>query len=82
MNKATLTIIFLLGLNPLILLAEEKSLEQQIADTRQQMAVEQQINIELKAKLVTKETEVTDLKQKLKEIEEQIETLKKEHKLN
>ena len=66
---------------PLWLMAEEGSLEKQVAAVKADIAAAQQINIELKTQLVAKETEAADLKVKLKQIEDQIDALKKEQHL-
>ena len=62
--------------------AEEKSLEDQIADAKEQLEQEKITNVELKAQLAARETEAGTLRQKLSEIEDKITELKKEHGLN
>ena len=62
--------------------AEEKSLEDQIAETRDLLEQEKITNVELKAQLEAREAEAGTLRQKLSEIEDKIATLKKEHGLN
>lgn len=79
MNR--LLLIIILALLPGFTAAEAPDLVQRIAEVKEQLALEQQINIELKASLAARDTEVLDLKQKLKQIEEQIDALKKEHDL-
>ena len=66
---------------PLLLMAEGVSLEEQVAAAKADIAVAQQVNIELKAQLAAKETEASALKVKLKQIDDQINALKKEQHL-
>ena len=54
---------------------------EQIAAVKQKITLEQDVNSELKVQLAAKETEVAGLKVKLKQIEDQIDALKKEHHL-
>jgi septal ring factor EnvC (AmiA/AmiB activator) len=61
--------------------AEDKSLEDQIAEAKELLEQEKIISVELKAEIAARETEAETLKQKLKEIEDKIEALKKEHGL-
>ena len=81
MNRPILLCVALFCAMPLWLMAEEGSLEKQVAAVKADIAAAQQINIELKAQLVAKETEAADLKVKLKQIEDQIDALKKEQHL-
>jgi len=62
-------------------MAEGVSLEEQVAAAKADIAVAQQVNIELKAQLAAKETEASALKVKLKQIDDQINALKKEQHL-
>ena len=66
---------------PLSLVAEGENLEEQVAVVKAELTVAQQVNIELKTQLAAKETEAAELRVKLKQIEDQIEALKKEHHL-
>ena len=60
----------------------DKSLEDQINEAKEMLEQEKITNVELKAELAARETEAGALKQKLREIEDKIDTLKKEHGLN
>lgn len=62
--------------------ADDKSLEDQITEAKEMLEQEKISNVELKAELAARESEAGTLKQKLKEIEDKIEALKKEHGLN
>ena len=62
--------------------AEEKSLEDQIADAKEQLEQEKITNVELKAQLAAREAEAGTLRQKLGEIEGKIAALKKENGLD
>lgn len=62
--------------------ADDKSLEDQIAEAKDMLEQEKISNVELKAELAARESEAGTLKQKLGEIEDKIEALKKEHGLD
>ena len=79
MNWALSLCVALFCALPLSLVAEGESLEEQVAGVRAEIAVAQQVNIELKTQLAATETEAAELRVKLKQIEDQIEALKKEH---
>ena len=78
MNKALSLCAALFLVLPPLVMAEGPGLEEQIAGVQAEITVAQQVNIELKTQLDAKETEVSELKVKLTQIEDQIETLKKE----
>jgi len=81
MNKPMSLCAAILCAVPLSLMAEGPGLEDQITGIKAEIAAAQQINIELKTQLAAKETEAAELKVKLKQIEEQIDAVKKEHQL-
>lgn len=61
--------------------AEDKSLEDQIAEAKELLEQVKITNVELKAEIAAREAETVTLKQKLREIEDKIAALKKEHGL-
>lgn len=62
--------------------AEEKSLEDQISEAKEQLEQEKITNVELKAQLAAREAEAGTLRQKISEVEDKIAALKKEHGLD
>ena len=62
-------------------MAAVKDLEDRIAEVKKNITVEEQFNSELKAQLAVKETAVAEAKTKLKQIEDQIAALRKEHQM-
>ena len=81
MKKPALYLFLLINVCLQPVLAEATSLQDQIDEIKIMIEREQLTNIELKAELASRESEVSELKLKLKEIEDKIETLKKEHNL-
>ena len=81
MKKQGFCLVVLLHLFSLSLSAEEQSLQDQIDEIKIMIEREQILNIELKAELATRETEVSELKLRLREIEDKIDALKQEHNL-
>lgn len=82
MNKPVLCFFILTSVLPLPVTAEEHSLQDQIEEVKIMIEREQIVNIELKAELAARETEVDELKTKLKSLEDSIEALKQEHNLS
>lgn len=78
MNKKALCLIALLNIFPVLSYAEEKSVQDQLNETKSQLEREQTSNNELKEQLTAKEGEVTSLKEKIKELEEKVANMKKE----
>lgn len=82
MNKPVLCFFMLTSVLLLPATAEEPDLRDRIEEVKIMIEREQIVNIELKAELATRETEVDELKTKLKSLEDSIEALKQEHNLS
>lgn len=81
MNKRFLSLYIFLCFVQFPLQAADKSLEDQITEAKEMLEQEKVLNIELKAELAARDTDAGTLKKKLKEIEDKIEAMKKEHGL-
>ena len=75
MNKKALCLIVLLSVFPAIPNAEEKGLEDQLVEAKQQLQDETILNEALKTKLAAREEEVPGLRERIKELEEEIKKL-------
>ena len=82
MKKLTLYLVIFLVVTQVSILAEGKSLQDQIEEIKIMIEREQIRNIELKAELARKEQESDELKQKLRGIEDEIDALKAKYNLN
>jgi len=82
MNNLIVSLFVLITLFSLSSYAEEKSLQDQLDEIRIMIEREQIRNIELMAELSKKEQEADELKQKLRQIENEIKTLKAKQNQN
>ena len=82
MNNLIVSLFVLMTLFSLSSYAEEKSLQDQLDEIRIMIEREQIRNIELMAELSKKEQEADELKQKLRQIENEIKTLKAKQNQN
>jgi len=82
MKKTALCLVILTSLHLLPAAAEKYSVQDQIEEIKIMIEREQIVNIELKAELASRETEVSELRLKLREIEDRIDALKQEHNLS
>ena len=82
MKKTALCLAIMTSLHLLPAAAEEYSMQDQIEEIKIMIEREQIVNIELKAELASRETEVSELRLKLREIEDRIDALKQEHNLS
>ena len=60
---------------PIVVMAEEDKLESQLASVKAEIVTAQQVNQELKAQLAAKDKEAAALKEKLKNLQDQINAL-------
>ena len=81
MKKTALYLFILINSFSALVFAEETGIKDQIEEVKIMIEREQLVNIELKAELAAREAEVSELKLKLREIEDKIEALKREHNL-
>ena len=79
MKRLVLWCVILLCPTPLPTTAAVNNLEAKLTEVKKNLTVEEQVNIELKAHLAARETEVAEARVKLKQIEDRIDALKKEH---
>ena len=79
MTRLVIWCVVLFCAPPLLVMAAGESLGDQIAAINKKITAEQELNIDLKLQLTAKETAVAEAKVTLKELEDQIDTLKKEH---
>ncbi len=77
MRSFTLLLYVLSG----AVLAENPGLEKQLAEVNVKIEQEKVINTELKQRLAARELEMSDLKSRLENVEDQIAALKAEHHL-
>ncbi len=78
MIKQALLFIILLGVFPALSHAVEMSLEDQLAEAKQQLQQESLLNEELKTKIASREEKIASLRERAKTLEEEVEKLKGE----